>query len=178
MSLLYKKYQNKIKSSKTYGKWYGRAVILDTISTRQLAEEVSHATTVTYADVVAVLAELTTAIKSHLQNSQAVVLDGIGRFKVAVSTTGADSRTDFKASNIRRYRINYFPEIKFQPTGKVNENGKRLGTYYSPLLSGITAREFGSTTPNGGPTSDGGSTSDGASTSDGGSTSDGTNAGK
>lgn len=177
MSLLYKKYQNKIKSSKTYGKWYGRAVILDTISTRQLAEEVSHATTVTYADVVAVLAELTTAIKSHLQNSQAVVLDGIGRFKVAVSSTGADSRTDFKASNIRRYRINYFPEVKFQPTGKVNENGKRLGTYYNPLLSGITAREFGisEAAANGGSTSGGQTTDD---TASGGATSDGDNVGK
>lgn len=177
MSLLYKKYQNKIQSSKAYGKWYGRAVIIDSVSTKQLADELSHSTTVTYADVVAVLAELSNAIKSHLQNSQAVVLDGIGRFKVSISTSGADERGKFNAGNIKRYHINYLPEMRFQPNGKVSESGKRLGTFYNPLLTGITVREFGSSASAASGATPGGSTS-GEVTHDGGSTSDGTNPGK
>lgn len=177
MSLLYKKYQNKSKASKAYGKWYGHAVIIDNVSTKQLADEVSHATTVTYADVIAVLAELTNAIKAHLQNSHSVTLDGIGRFKVGISTSEVADRASFSANNIKRYRINYQPEVKFQPNGKVSDSGKRLGTYVNQLLNGITAREFGisEAAANGGSTSGGQTTDD---TASGGATSDGDNVGK
>lgn len=143
MSILFKKYMNKMKGNAGFGKWYGRAVILDTISTKELAEEVSHATTVTYADVLAVLAELTSAIKGHLQNSQRVKLDGIGSFRVGIVTAPAESRKSFSAANIKRFNINYQPEVKFQPSGEASSAGKRLGIYVKPLLSGITAREYG-----------------------------------
>ena len=81
MAVFYRKYQEKREGNKNYGKWYGRSVILNTVSTKDLASEISHATTVTYADVLAVLAGASEAMKQHLQNSQKVVLDGIGAFK-------------------------------------------------------------------------------------------------
>lgn len=57
MAVIYRKFQNKRKDDQCYGKWYGRSVVLNVVSTKQLAQEIAHATTVTYADVLAVLAE-------------------------------------------------------------------------------------------------------------------------
>ena len=50
MSIRYRKYQEKREGNKNYGKWYGRAVHLNNVSTKELAEEIAHATTATSAD--------------------------------------------------------------------------------------------------------------------------------
>ena len=92
MSVRFKKVQNKMSGSENFGKWYGRAIMLDTISTKELADEISHASTVTYADVMAVLAEMQHAIKNHLQNSHKVALEGLGVLGVAMQTKLAKTR--------------------------------------------------------------------------------------
>ena len=51
MSIRFRVMQNKMKGTNNFGKWYGRATVLDEVSTRNLADEISHSTTVTYADV-------------------------------------------------------------------------------------------------------------------------------
>ncbi len=141
MAVLYRKYQNKNQSSKNFGKWYGRSVVINTVSTASLAEEVSHATTVTKADIMAVLAETAQVMKNHLQNSNKVVLDGLGSFWVGISSAPANTSADFGAQYIKGYRINYSPEIHFVANGKVSENGRRTGAYVKDLLDGITAKE-------------------------------------
>lgn len=141
MSVRYKKVQNKIKDSKTYGKWYGRSVTLGSVSTEDLAEELSHATTVTRADIMAVLIELAVAMKRHLLNSQAVQLDGIGSFRVGISSTPADKKEDFKANKITNYHIVYTPERTAIAAG-VDKNGKTRKVYVKDLLNGVTAAEL------------------------------------
>ena len=140
MAIRYRKVQNKQTGSKTFGKWYGRAVMMDEVSTKELAEEISHSTTVTYADVLAVLTETAVVMKAHLQNSERVVLDGIGAFKVGMRTSPATSSEKFDANNIVGYRINYAPEVKFHANG-VNEKGNRTGFYVKDLLDGVSAKE-------------------------------------
>lgn len=141
MAVLYRKYQNNNESSKTYGKWYGRSVVINTVSTADLAEEISHATTVTKADILAVLAETTQVMKSHLQNSDKVVLDGLGSFKVGLTTAAANTSADFGAQNITGYHINYAPEVHFVTNGQVSASGHRMGSFVKDLLDGISAKE-------------------------------------
>ena len=141
MSIRYKKVQNKIEGSVNYGKWYGRAVVLDTIDTKALAEEISHATTVTRADIMAVLIELVVAMKNHLQNSQKVDIDGLGSFRVGIQSTLADKAEDFNATKIKGYRVVFSPEVTFTATG-VNKKGNRVGFYTKDILKGITAVEM------------------------------------
>jgi|LAHS01.1.fsa_nt_gb predicted histone-like DNA-binding protein len=148
MSIRYRKVQNKNKKSAAYGKWYGKSVILDTIKTKDLAKEISHSTTVTYADVLAVLAEVSEAMKRHLQNSHKVVLDGLGSFKVGVKSIGADSREQFDGRQIIGYRIVYTPERFFNASG-TNEEGKPTGVYVKNLLEGVTAKELALADPTG-----------------------------
>lgn len=143
MSVRFKKVQNKMSGSENFGKWYGRAIMLDTISTKELADEISHASTVTYADVMAVLAEMQHAIKNHLQNSHKVALEGLGVLGVAMQTKLAKTRKEFTANNIKGYRVVFYPEVKFVPSGEISESGKRKGAFVKTLLEGITAKELG-----------------------------------
>ncbi|MDD2601979.1 MAG: HU family DNA-binding protein [Prevotella sp.] len=140
MSIRYRKVQDSRTSSKNFGQWYGRAIIMDEVSTKQLAEEISHSTTVTYTDVLAVLSEISASIKSHLQNSEKVVLDGLGSFRVGISTKPAATSAEFDSSKISGFHIIYAPERKFAVTG-INTEGKRTGYYVKQLLDGITAKE-------------------------------------
>lgn len=141
MAVFYRKYQNKRDGSATFGKWYGRSVMLNVVSTKELAEEIAHATTVTYADVVAVLAETSQALKRHLQSSHRVVLDGIGSFKVGLSTSAANTSAEFGAQNVKSFHVNYAPEVHFMGNGQVSEKNRRKGTFVKDLLYGVTAKE-------------------------------------
>lgn len=139
MSIRYKVVQCHLKDSNINGKWYGKAVSLGTVTTRQLAEEISHSTTVTRSDVAAVLIELFNVMKEHLLNSMTVQLDEIGSFRVGFKSEPSDKEEDFKANNIKRYRILYRPVTTFTPNGRVGEKGCRLGSYTKTLLEGVTA---------------------------------------
>lgn len=139
MAIFYRKQQFKIEGSQSYGKWFGKAVSMGDVDTRQLAEEISHSTTVTRADIMAVLIELTQAMKKHLQNSMTVELDGLGDFRVGLKTKAVDKAEDFTAANIYGYQILYHPEVKFVPSGQLSANGKRKGTYVKTLLDGVSA---------------------------------------
>lgn len=140
MAICYRKVQEKRESNDNYGKWYARSVVMEVVSTKQLAEEISHATTVTYADVLAVLAETAAIMKGHLQNSHKVVLDGIGSFRVGINTKPAEKSADFDSSKVVGYHIVYAPERKFTVRG-FNEKGNRTGFFTKNLLQGITAKE-------------------------------------
>ncbi len=139
MSVRYKKELGKGEGAPAYNKWYGRAVSLGRVKTSDLAEEISHSSTVTRADIMAVLIELTQVMKKHLQNSMTVQLDGLGDFRVGLKTKCVDKAEDFTAANIYGYQIIYRPEVKFVPSNQVGENGKRKGTYVKTMLDGISA---------------------------------------
>lgn len=141
MSVRFKKVQNKMKNSKTFNYWYGRAVTLGSVSTKDLAEELSHATTVTRADIMAVLIELSVAIQRHLLNSQSVHLDGLGSFRVGIKSTPTEKKEDFKASKIKSFHIIYTPERSAIAAG-TNEDGSNRKVYVKDLLSGVTAEEM------------------------------------
>ena len=47
MAICYKKQQFKIIGSKSYGKWFAKAVSMGDVNTRELAEEINHSITVT-----------------------------------------------------------------------------------------------------------------------------------
>lgn len=147
MSILYKKAKIKNSKNSKNGYTYGRAVVLGVVSTKDLAEEVSHSTTVTRADVMAVLIEACVAIKKHLLNSQGVKLEELGTFKPALKTKAVleDDKTSFGANNIIGARINYLPTTYFTATG-VNEKGNRTGFRTKMLVQGATFKLFDSLT--------------------------------
>lgn len=140
MTVLYRKFQNMVTGSATAGQWYGKAISLGRVSTKELAREISAATTLTYPDVIAVLTAMTEVMGNHLRASQTVDLEGIGAFKVGIKTAPAPTKDAFTAKNIQSYHINYLPVRHFLVTG-TNDAGYHTGTYTKDLLEGIKARE-------------------------------------
>lgn len=140
MAILYRKTQNKIGKTSGYGKWYPKTVLAGTVGTEQLAEEISHSTSLTLADIMGVLIELGVVMRRHMLDSQKVSLYRIGSFRVGIKSVPADNKADCDASRIKGYRIIYSPETTFNATG-VSDRGFPTGFYAKDLLAGITARE-------------------------------------
>ena len=141
MSVRYRKVQEKRQGNKNFGKWYGRAIVLNNVTTKELAEEIAHSTTATYADTLAVLNELSVALRRHLLNSDRVEIEGIGAFKVGIRSAPANTSADFGAQNVKSYRINYQPFKRFVPNGQVTDNNRRAGNFVMNLLEGVTVQE-------------------------------------
>jgi predicted histone-like DNA-binding protein len=112
MSIFYRKVRDNRKKSSTYGLWYGRAVNTETLTTDQLASKIAWSTTVTEADVIAVLKAAAHIINEALNMSQKVKLDNIGTFSIGLKTTSATSENEFSGNNIVGFRINFMPERK------------------------------------------------------------------
>lgn len=146
MAIRYRKQQLKLIGAQSYGKWFGKAVSMGEVNTKQLAEEISHSTTVTRSDIMAVLIELFEAMKRHLQASHTVTLDEIGSFKVGIKCKPADTAKDFSAANIYGYRVLFKPDTKFVANGMLTEKGNRKGTFVKSLLEGVKVEELPSAT--------------------------------
>lgn len=127
-----------IPRCRSTGKWYARAMQIGTVTTEQLAEELSHSSSVTQADLVAVLYSLAVAIRTHLLQSERVHLEGLGSLKVVVKSHVTDKKEDVNDKLIYSYRVLFNPDVSFVMTG-TGEKGGRKGFYTKKLISGIKA---------------------------------------
>ena len=174
MSVKIRKVVNNRKGSKTQGKVYGRAVVSDTINTKKLCQNIRDRCTLTEPDVVAVVSALITEVSGQLALGNRVVLDGVGSFKVGLSSTPADSAKKFTSANIKCLRVIFQPAIEMI-------NGKRVKTLlkevrveelaeYKGLNDEDTGKPSGGGTAGGGTA--GGGTNGGGSGTSGGTTGD------
>lgn len=117
MAILTKIYRDNREQSQNL--YYGRAVILNTLNTNDLAQIIQANCTVKKSDVVAVLTELVEVMTTQLQNSNAIKLDGFGTFKIGIKSAGATSAKEYSvADHIVGFRCNFTPEGKKDPATK------------------------------------------------------------
>ena len=147
--LFIKKYQyNNRKNEKAYGKWYGKALILDTVETDNLCEAIEEKCTVHSADVKAVLIALKKVVAEKLQSGYRVHLEGLGYLKLGVKTSGAETLEDFNTSiHVKS------THVLFQPEKSLNGNH-----FTNPLTAGVRFRDAASLASG----SEGGSSSSGS----------------
>lgn len=132
MSVVYRLTQDNRKQSKTKGKWYARSLHTGVIDIDGLANIMQANCTLKKSDILAVIAELVDVMRAQLQNSQKVILGGLGSFKVGLKTKPADTSLDFNPQkNIVGARV------LFHPTTYTTANRKRT----SFLLQGMTVKE-------------------------------------
>lgn len=111
MSVYYRLYRNNNSHSSVYGKWYARAVMVDTMSTRELAEIMQENCTVKRSDIEAVLRELVPTMTRAMQDSKRVKIDGLGTFKIGLKTKPSVSPKEFSSQkNVLGMHINFMPE--------------------------------------------------------------------
>ena len=137
MSIFYRLSQNNMDGSKMFGKWYGRAVHLNTVNLADIAKQIQANTTAKEADVKAVLTELIEVMQRELQASNRVRINGIGTFKVTFASKGADTADEWSSIDcVKKFRINFMPEYT---TVKTSEGKRRKDT---PLLRNCKAQEL------------------------------------
>lgn len=102
-------------------KWFARAIHIHTVSTDEIAERIEAKCTLTKSDVKACVEALIHEIRDLIQNSNAVKLDGLGTFKLAIRSKGADSLEEFAVNrHIVGSRVLFQPaKTKDSATGKV-----------------------------------------------------------
>ena len=130
-----------IPRCRSTGKWYARAQHIGTVSTEQLAEELSHSSSVTQADFIAVLYSLAVSIRTHLLQSEKVHLEGLGTLKVVVKSHVAERKDEVSDKLIYSFRVLFNPDTSFVLTG-TGEKGGRKGFYTKKLISGIKAEKI------------------------------------
>lgn len=70
MSIFYRLYQNKLKDSKSFGKYYARAIHTDTVDLDDIADVIERNCTLKRSDVKACLTELVEVMRDALQEFQ------------------------------------------------------------------------------------------------------------
>ncbi len=133
MSVLYRLIQNNNKkNTKAYGKWYAHAVTTNKIGLNDVALRIQQNCSMKKSDVKAVLDELIEVMTQELQNSHAVRLDGLGTFRMGLSSTGTVTVREFNASkNVVGVHV------CFQPEQKRGADKKMI----KALVAGVTVKE-------------------------------------
>ena len=96
MPVFIKVSQNKIKDSKSFGKWYGRVVSSKTMSYQELCKHMSEHNSVYGEDVcLGVANKLQNCMLEQLLEGKKVQFGELGVFYLSVKSTGANEEKDF-----------------------------------------------------------------------------------
>ena len=94
-------------------KWTPVAAVSKTLSTRKIAERIEKESTVSIADIMAVLYSLPHVLRDELANGYSVKLDGVGSFALTVQChkTGVDRAEDVDPyTQITNVKVQFRPE--------------------------------------------------------------------
>ena len=115
-------YQNQTVGTKASGKFFVRAVYDNKfITTSELADFIQMQASVKKSDCKAVLDELGAAMKHYFELGQKIRIDNIGIFKVAVSSSASDTLASCGASNVKKSKVLFQPEVELVPSGETHE---------------------------------------------------------
>ncbi len=109
MSILYEiKERKNPQKPAAAAKFYPNVVRVNTITTNQLAKEISQQSTMSRADVLGVFAAASEVIANHLLNSNAIRLNDLGIISASLRGSGAESAESFNAKeNISGVKIQF-----------------------------------------------------------------------
>lgn len=112
----------KKEKQKSTGMWYPRVVSVGSpADTGEVAERLAKISTVTRADVLAVLGNLPDVLSEIMAQGRTVRLDGLGTFYYTADTGGRGVPTPDEVSpeQIRGVRVRFIPEYSRTPGGKI-----------------------------------------------------------
>lgn len=134
MAVFFRLVQNKnYKCEEICGKYYARSLHLETVSTDELAYMMQQNCTLKRSDIVAVISELVDTMTHVLQNGKRVRLDGLGTFKIGLTSKGVSDPHDFlPEKHITGAHILFYPATHID----------RDGVRHQALLWGTMAQEL------------------------------------
>ena len=106
--------QNKVTSSKIYGKWFAQGKTIETLNTRKLANHIAEHGSIYTPDVVfGVLEKFRSCLLEMLLNSKKVKIEGLGTFYTTLECVkgGAVSKDKFNIlKDVKGLHIRFLPE--------------------------------------------------------------------
>lgn len=117
MAVLFKAFQSSIANKQGKKLYYPRAVRVSTVSTNQIAKEMSAYSSLTPGDVKNVIDNLVTVMTNHLQSSESVTLDGLGTFNMVIKANGNGVATADEVSAAQAKLT-----VRFKPSTTRNAN--------------------------------------------------------
>ena len=106
--------QNKVTSSKIYGKWFAQGKTIETLNTRKLANHIAeHGSIYTPDEVFGVLEKFRSCLLEMLLESKRVKIDGLGIFFTTLENEkgGAKTKEDFSPQkNLKALHIRFLPD--------------------------------------------------------------------
>lgn len=106
---------------KVNGKWYPKAVLVSNpATTEQVAKRLAAESTVSPADVRAVLTALGGVMGDFMAQGRSVKLDGVGSFYFTAVTNknGVATEKEVSANQISGVRVRFIPETRYRGAGK------------------------------------------------------------
>lgn len=97
--------------SEKFGVWYPQAVVVGKpVDIKEVAKRLAKISTVSLADVLAVLAEMPGVLSDFMAQGKSVRLDGLGTFRYTLETEGVDTREemDFQ-KQVKAVRVSFIP---------------------------------------------------------------------
>jgi predicted histone-like DNA-binding protein len=106
---------------------------METVETNELAMMMQQNCTLKRSDIVAVISELVDTMTREMQNGKRIRLDGLGTFKIGLTSEGVSDPKDFRPErHVKGTHVLFYPETH------VMRDGQRLRA----LLTGTKAREL------------------------------------
>lgn len=90
-------------------KFYLRPVSSGEKTLDELASQISHASSLTEADIYAVLQSLVREIPRALSDGYIVRLGDLGSFRLSVNSEGSDTKERVSGANVRKRRLIFTP---------------------------------------------------------------------
>lgn len=146
----YKKYKT-LDESLGKGKWYGRAVPLETVDLDGLAKHMAnHNTPYSEGCIRGVLRDMADCIKELLLDGKNVKLNELAIFSVSLQTIGANTASEFTAArNIKGVRLNARATGSFTSI-KTEITYKELAEYNGGATNSTDSDAGSTTTPDAG----------------------------
>ena len=102
----------KKRYSKSYKVYYPFAVVVGKpVETKDIVKDLATISTVSRADINAVLGDLAQVLHGYMKNGKSVHLEGLGYFRYTLSATGVASVDDFDFDEqLKSVKVQFSPE--------------------------------------------------------------------
>ena len=116
MAIEYRVIPRKILAGEDKGKvkYYATTSNTGRTDLEALTRDIERSSTVSGADIRAVLYALFETIPSHLEAGNIVDFGDIGSFKITISSVGEETKDKVDVHSIRKSRITFYPAKKFK----------------------------------------------------------------
>lgn len=95
-------------------KWYANAVNQGTVSQREIAKNIADKSSLTVGDIANVIENLLEEMPKALVQGKSVHLEGLGTFRLSLSSEGADTEQGFTVGMIKGAKIIFTPSVEIK----------------------------------------------------------------